>query len=313
MMFRSGWAQKKNQEVILGIWLKRTAFEWYLSLASTKGGSRFADGKNLVRLQWDPDHAPNGEPVRDRRAIQLGLKRMESFINGDDIVDIQDFTEFVNSRDRTSDETLFIPDERPYPILDPQIVSSLNMSEPIDEGIRASVRPLSASNKAKKGKWLREFDTEFNSPVVSRIDNSKDANDDGDGDGGDEQSANGKQGRTRRRRKKKTAPKEFVDEFPLPRPEEENTLRTSENTGNVRDSATRRRRRRAHKKKWMQEFTSEVAPANEYKDQSAAEETQGTRSSNSGKGRRVRLSQKARKRAWIREFSREFSNPGSDG
>jgi hypothetical protein len=28
----------------------------------------------LVRLQWDPDHLPNGHPHSKRRAIQLGLK-----------------------------------------------------------------------------------------------------------------------------------------------------------------------------------------------------------------------------------------------
>jgi hypothetical protein len=30
MMFRSNWGKKKNQEMILGIWLKRSAFEDYL-------------------------------------------------------------------------------------------------------------------------------------------------------------------------------------------------------------------------------------------------------------------------------------------
>jgi hypothetical protein len=48
MMFRSGWGRKKDQERILGIWLKRESFERYLSMASTKGHSQ----KGTVRLQW---------------------------------------------------------------------------------------------------------------------------------------------------------------------------------------------------------------------------------------------------------------------
>ncbi len=37
MMYRSEWADTRNQEVILGIWLKRSAFEDILSQVSKKG------------------------------------------------------------------------------------------------------------------------------------------------------------------------------------------------------------------------------------------------------------------------------------
>lgn len=83
MMYRCGWASKEGQEVVLAIWLARAAFDAILAAAvpSTWDRDRFATreawqvavGASEVRLQWDPDHAPSGQPV-ERRAIQLGLR-----------------------------------------------------------------------------------------------------------------------------------------------------------------------------------------------------------------------------------------------
>lgn len=47
------------------------------------------DDFGFVRVQWDPDHDPHGEPLGFRRAIQLGLKGVNSFIGGEDIIQIQ--------------------------------------------------------------------------------------------------------------------------------------------------------------------------------------------------------------------------------
>lgn len=91
--FRSGWASKHNQERLLAIWLKRSAFERYLEAARTHGSVRGFDG--TVRLQWDPDHLPNGAKHPYRRAVQLGLKEVGSFLHGDDILQISDITAFV--------------------------------------------------------------------------------------------------------------------------------------------------------------------------------------------------------------------------
>ena len=96
MMFRSGWASKPNQSNILAIWLKREAFEKYLENATTKGSVRGFQG--TVRLQWDPDHFPNGEKHPYRRAVQLGLKGIETFASGEDILWIEDVTEFVKEQ-----------------------------------------------------------------------------------------------------------------------------------------------------------------------------------------------------------------------
>jgi hypothetical protein len=49
MMFRSRWAQKNNQEHVLGIWLKRSSFEKYISMAYSK---ETCSERGTVRIQW---------------------------------------------------------------------------------------------------------------------------------------------------------------------------------------------------------------------------------------------------------------------
>jgi hypothetical protein len=71
-----------------------------------------------VRLQWDPDHLPNGAK-EERRAIQLGLRgaTLESY-GTREIVEIVDMSEFVAAQrahvvqNRLDD--LITPLERPY-------------------------------------------------------------------------------------------------------------------------------------------------------------------------------------------------------
>jgi hypothetical protein len=144
---RCDWATKdKNQTKVLAIWLKRSAFEEILSHAVHSGfkedvyGTREAYNKavshakqsdyGLVRLQWDPgeentrtplnlpDHGPTGTPHPRRRAIQLGMKKIEPYITGDYIVDIQDISDFVAEQRehvRASRlDLLQVPKERVY-------------------------------------------------------------------------------------------------------------------------------------------------------------------------------------------------------
>jgi hypothetical protein len=80
MMCQSKWATKFNQQHILAIWLRRSAFDSYLAQvvhSSHKGlqkndkiDSRTKTYRGSIRLQWDPDHYPDGQPVSGRRAIQ---------------------------------------------------------------------------------------------------------------------------------------------------------------------------------------------------------------------------------------------------
>lgn len=142
MMYRSGWGTKAGQEVVLAIWLKRSAFNILLAHAVH---SRFIPGvypdeaawktamsHSDVRLQWDPDHNPLGRKV-ERRAIQLGLR-------GDTlaeyarhwILDIQDISGFVRQQHQyllSSGYTqLMIPQEYIYPVQDPDVINKLGLS-----------------------------------------------------------------------------------------------------------------------------------------------------------------------------------------
>ena len=83
MMYRSRWGQAEGQEVVLAVWLRRAAFDAILgqAVASSFRASGQHDpatwqaalARSSVRLQWDPDHGPGGQPLA-RRAIQLGLR-----------------------------------------------------------------------------------------------------------------------------------------------------------------------------------------------------------------------------------------------
>jgi hypothetical protein len=112
MMYRSNWASRSKQQRILAIWLRRSAYDSYLARAVHSNihglppdqqpvASNDKDGvrlKGRVRLQWDPDHHPDGTPILGRRAIQLGLKKIGSFLDGRDILRIVDITPFVQNQ-----------------------------------------------------------------------------------------------------------------------------------------------------------------------------------------------------------------------
>ena len=108
MMYRSGWGTKIGQEVILAIWIKRSAFEHILAAAihsnfvagvySSQKEWKQAVATSLVRLQWDPDRDPSGAKL-ERRAIQLGLRgEILSHYARDWIVNIEDISEFVRQQ-----------------------------------------------------------------------------------------------------------------------------------------------------------------------------------------------------------------------
>ena len=105
MMYRSGWATKEDQGVILAIRLKREGFEQILAQAvhSTFIPEVYGEPdqwwralqQSCVRLQWDPDHDPAGQPLA-RRAIQLGLRGDTLAAYAQPwILEIQDITDFV--------------------------------------------------------------------------------------------------------------------------------------------------------------------------------------------------------------------------
>ena len=105
MMYRSQWGQAEGQEVILAVRLKRKFFDALLkqavpssfdpSIHESRDVWASAVASSDVRLQWDPDHLPNGEKC-ERRAIQLGLRgaALESY-GKRELVQIIDMSAFV--------------------------------------------------------------------------------------------------------------------------------------------------------------------------------------------------------------------------
>jgi hypothetical protein len=105
MMYRSGWGTKEGQEMTLALRLKRAFFERILAgaVASSFGQSGCATEEEWkaalagseVRLQWDPDHGPRGNPLA-RRAIQLGLRGSVLAAFGKrELLEVIDMTAFV--------------------------------------------------------------------------------------------------------------------------------------------------------------------------------------------------------------------------
>lgn len=139
MMYRSGWGTKEGQEVTLAIWLYREAFETILrnavhssfqaSVYKRREAWSAAVADSEIRLQWDPDHAPNGEKV-ERRAIQLGLKgNMLLRYANEWIIRIDDISEFVAEQRKnvSSLSELRMPSEQVLEIDDPIIAARLQL------------------------------------------------------------------------------------------------------------------------------------------------------------------------------------------
>src|SRR5688572_7892736 len=108
MMYRSGWGTKPGQEVTLAVRIKRDAFDAILAQAvhttfvpevySTHHAWKERLADSPVRLQWDPDHDPQGAK-QDRWAIQLGLSGevLKKYAR-EWIVEIEDISDFAVSQ-----------------------------------------------------------------------------------------------------------------------------------------------------------------------------------------------------------------------
>ena len=136
MMFRSGWATKKDQERILAIYVSLEGFEEILRRAclAKRQTENNIDGKLVtVRLQWDPDHNPYGEKEQ-RRAVQLGLRgdTLNLFLQKW-ILQIEDITNFVKAQHEhvlagKLDE-LEMPEEKVYIVKDKTIVEMIGLDK----------------------------------------------------------------------------------------------------------------------------------------------------------------------------------------
>lgn len=144
MMYRSGWGNKKNQETILAIKLRREYFDQLLSQAvqtswddSSYGSVREwskALKESDVLVQWDPDHKLVTGHKLPYRVLQLGIRRqaLEGF-KGSGIISISNITEQAqligkqilrpSTDDPFSEKVLdfcnaSVPLERRYPVSD---------------------------------------------------------------------------------------------------------------------------------------------------------------------------------------------------
>ena len=143
MMYRSGWAEKDGQEVVLALWLRREGFDRILADAVPSSyDDNFASRaqwvpavrRPAVGLQWDPDRGPGGAPER-RRAIQLGLRgaALRSFAD-EWLLAVEDVTRLVRAqRDHARAprlEALNLPAEQVYPVVDPAVAARLGLAAP---------------------------------------------------------------------------------------------------------------------------------------------------------------------------------------
>jgi len=139
MMYRCGWSSKENQEVTLAIRIRRTAFDAILALAvhsayvpgiySNEDEWRRRVAGSDVRLQWDPDHDPQGRPV-ERRAIQLGLRgEVLRKYSREWILGVEDISDFVREQRARMDAggDLQMPLEKPYPVSEAATLTHLGM------------------------------------------------------------------------------------------------------------------------------------------------------------------------------------------
>lgn len=145
MMYRSGWGTKDDQQVTLGLRVRREFFDSLLAEAvpsfwdpeefTAREAWAQALIRSSVRLQWDPDHHPSGARL-DRRAIQLGLRgeALEAF-GRQELLEVIDLSEFVaGQRARFLSggvSALATPRERVYRPADPAIAARIRLSEEV--------------------------------------------------------------------------------------------------------------------------------------------------------------------------------------
>jgi hypothetical protein len=141
MMYRSNWGRSEGQEAVLAIRIRRGAFDQILAKAvhtsyepsvyDDEQTWRQAVKSSDVRLQWDPDRNPTGEPLQ-RRAIQLGLRGgVARRYARDWILRIDDISDFVAQQREialgSQVEALFSPVEKVYTVESVEIAKRLKL------------------------------------------------------------------------------------------------------------------------------------------------------------------------------------------
>ena len=129
MMYRCGWGEKENQEAVLAVDLKRSAFDeivknavlshYCSDMGITKDEWKEQIKQSDIRCQWDPERDIYGNAL-EYRSIQLGLRGQAVFHYVNDwivrITDISDYVKELRDKKRNHmDFALLLPKERVYP------------------------------------------------------------------------------------------------------------------------------------------------------------------------------------------------------
>lgn len=128
MMYRCGWAEKENQEHVLAIDIKRSAFDYILdhavlssyqeSMGMTQEEWKDAVKRSDIRCQWDPERDIYGKPL-EYRSVQLGLRgrAVQDYVHKW-ILRMEDITDHVKElkekRNAGVDILPLLPREQPY-------------------------------------------------------------------------------------------------------------------------------------------------------------------------------------------------------
>lgn len=130
MMYRSGWATKKDQERILAIDMKHTAFLWALdhscishfnsNIYKSREEWEIAKDNSVVVVQWDPERDIFLKKL-DYRSIQIGLTppaakiyATEWIIKVSDITDIAQKIKSLIDEKRIEEVAHLLPLEKKY-------------------------------------------------------------------------------------------------------------------------------------------------------------------------------------------------------
>ena len=132
MMYRCGWVEKENQERVLAIDIKRSAFDYIvqnavISIYNEDMGISYSEWKEQIkqseiRCQWDPERDLLGNPL-EYRSIQLGLRgqAVYSYVH-DWIIKLEDITDYVKElkakKNSGADIRPLLPQEKIYHISD---------------------------------------------------------------------------------------------------------------------------------------------------------------------------------------------------
>ncbi len=143
MMYRCGWAEKENQERVLGIWINKSDFDFILNesvfssyqenIYKTRVKWKQELVNKSVRLQWDPDHDIYGNK-KERKAIQLGIKGNLLEKYGKEMIsEIIDLTDYVKQQKEIIDsgeiDKLQVPKEWVYKPKNVEIIEQIGLSK----------------------------------------------------------------------------------------------------------------------------------------------------------------------------------------